>query len=569
MAIFTVISGCSGYDGIGLGLERVIPETRTVCYIEREAFAAANLVSKIKAGLLAEALVHSDITTFRGEQWRGKVDLFHCGYPCQGFSVAGKRAGERDPRFLWPYVFRVVYTMRPRRVLFENVEGHVQVGLSSVLSDLEEIGYDCAFSIVSAEECGAPHRRKRVFILGELADSDGPRFDQWGRPESGALRDEARGPQPERLGDVELADRHGSRERECEGNESDKRGRTGDCGEENVVDSNCVGRRNADSRRETSTQSSNTVENVGDAARIRAGEPPDEVQPKSASGQARHESGSASSVELEHAAGLGRGAWRPEHEAHERGSGTAGTGTRERGSGEAVDDADYRHVGTDEEVRAGRDSAGDASGRDRTNDVANSECAERRAKAETRDERDRDDTRRQETPGGTGERGGDGHARELANTDQFNVDMGRCDAGEIRRDGPEPAGLQDGEPELGHANSQRREEFDAASEPTEAGRPGWPNAGHDRWPAGFGQPQFGWEPPRLVEKAIRSQPGLDRGFDRNSSRMDSDNRIDRLRLVGNGVCPATCALAYVTLSQELYKQRLERENTSNPDNLQS
>ena len=58
---------------------------------------------------------------------------------------------------------------------FENVEGHISLGLSSVISDLEEVGYRCSWGIFSAEECGAPHRRNRVFILALLDATDSVR----------------------------------------------------------------------------------------------------------------------------------------------------------------------------------------------------------------------------------------------------------------------------------------------------------------------------------------------------------------------------------------------------------
>ena len=71
----THLSLCTGYGGIDLGLARVISDLRTVCYVERDAFACSNLVSKIEAGLLDAAPIWTDLKTLEWEQFRGKIDL--------------------------------------------------------------------------------------------------------------------------------------------------------------------------------------------------------------------------------------------------------------------------------------------------------------------------------------------------------------------------------------------------------------------------------------------------------------------------------------------------------------
>jgi len=111
----------------------------------------------------------TDIKTFPCEGFRGKVDILVAGYPCQPFSAAGKRQGENDPRHLWPYIRDSIRVIQPRLCFFENVEGHISLGLSSVISDLEELGYKVSWGIFSASEVGAPHQRKRVFILAHLS----------------------------------------------------------------------------------------------------------------------------------------------------------------------------------------------------------------------------------------------------------------------------------------------------------------------------------------------------------------------------------------------------------------
>jgi site-specific DNA-cytosine methylase len=166
----THVGLCAGYGGIELGLKRVLPTLRTVALCEIEAFAIANLVAKMEAGLMDAAPVWTDLKTFPWESFRDRVDLLTGGYPCQPFSAAGKRAGKDDPRHLWPWIADGIAAMRPKLCLFENVEGHISLGLSDVIEDLAGMGYRTTWGIFSAAECGAPHQRKRVFIMAHCKD---------------------------------------------------------------------------------------------------------------------------------------------------------------------------------------------------------------------------------------------------------------------------------------------------------------------------------------------------------------------------------------------------------------
>ena len=162
----TVIAFCAGYGGIERGLDLAGVEHTVIAYVEIEAFAIANLVNKMEAGQLRPAPIYTDLKTFPAHLFRDRVDLITGGYPCQPFSSAGKRLGEDDPRHLWPFIRRHLAAIRPARCFFENVEGHISLGLSTVISDLEEDGYRSAWGIFSAREVGAPHQRKRVYIMG-------------------------------------------------------------------------------------------------------------------------------------------------------------------------------------------------------------------------------------------------------------------------------------------------------------------------------------------------------------------------------------------------------------------
>jgi len=161
----THIGLCAGYGGIELGLKRVIPNLRSVALCEIEAFAIANLVSKMEAGLMDPAPIWPDLKTFPWAAFRDRVDILTGGYPCQPFSAAGQRRGKEDPRHLWPYIADGIRLLRPKLCFFENVEGHISLGLSDVIEDLAGMGYRTTWGIFSAAEVGAPHQRKRVFIL--------------------------------------------------------------------------------------------------------------------------------------------------------------------------------------------------------------------------------------------------------------------------------------------------------------------------------------------------------------------------------------------------------------------
>lgn len=124
-----------------------------------------------------------DIKTLTGDAVRsriGHVDALVGGPPCQPASVAGKRLGSADDRWLWPDFLRLGRELSPRWILAENPPGIVTLkphGLDWILEELEKAGYQSFPVVVGADDVGAPHRRKRVWIVGRLrlADSDGAR----------------------------------------------------------------------------------------------------------------------------------------------------------------------------------------------------------------------------------------------------------------------------------------------------------------------------------------------------------------------------------------------------------
>ena len=101
------------------------------------------------------------------------VDIVSGGFPCQPFSVAGKRNGENDDRYLWPEMCRVIEELNPTWVIGENVLGIVSLALDKVLADLENIGYTSQPFIIPACGVDAPHRRYRIAILAHSVNGCG------------------------------------------------------------------------------------------------------------------------------------------------------------------------------------------------------------------------------------------------------------------------------------------------------------------------------------------------------------------------------------------------------------
>lgn len=106
-------------------------------------------------------------------------DLITGGFPCQGISIAGRGEGLADPRSgLWHEMLRVINELRPRLLLIENVPRLRTLGADTVLEGLEAAGYACEPLVVGADDIGAPHRRKRVWIPARLADAYGTGWQQ-------------------------------------------------------------------------------------------------------------------------------------------------------------------------------------------------------------------------------------------------------------------------------------------------------------------------------------------------------------------------------------------------------
>jgi len=122
--------------------------------------------------------IYEDITKLNGKSFKN-IDLLTGGFPCQDISIAGKGAGLEGARSgLWTEMHRIISEVRPRFALIENVPMLTIRGGTRVIADLAEIGYDCEWQIIGADDVGAWHRRKRIWIVAYLPDTDKQRLER-------------------------------------------------------------------------------------------------------------------------------------------------------------------------------------------------------------------------------------------------------------------------------------------------------------------------------------------------------------------------------------------------------
>lgn len=145
-----------------------------VCAVEIEPYCRKVLLQRQRDGILPKFPIWDDVRTFDGRPWCGKVDVVCGGFPCQDISCAGKGAGIGGARSgLWSEFARIVREVRPRYVFVENSPMLALRGLGRVLGDLSESGYDAEWIVMGADDCGAPHRRKRMWILANSRRGSG------------------------------------------------------------------------------------------------------------------------------------------------------------------------------------------------------------------------------------------------------------------------------------------------------------------------------------------------------------------------------------------------------------
>ena len=166
----------SGYEGFVLGLKLAGIDVRTVGYVEIDPYCQAIIKARIKDKVLDDAPIYPNISTFNGNDYRGLVDIITGGFPCQPHSVAGHRAGEAAERNLWPDTMRTIRDVGPRFLFLENVpaistppENGRPAYSGTVVGQLSELGYCVEWDVVSAADAGAPHLRKRWWVMAHAS----------------------------------------------------------------------------------------------------------------------------------------------------------------------------------------------------------------------------------------------------------------------------------------------------------------------------------------------------------------------------------------------------------------
>ncbi len=137
---------------------------KTIQFVENNEFCQ-NVISKNFPGIP----LHEDIKNF---EWNESVELLTGGFPCQPFSLAGKRNGTSDDRYLWPDFLRIIKQSKPNWIVAENVVWIVEMALDNILADLENEGYETQTVIIPACAANAPHRRDRFGLLPTVTASD-------------------------------------------------------------------------------------------------------------------------------------------------------------------------------------------------------------------------------------------------------------------------------------------------------------------------------------------------------------------------------------------------------------
>ena len=167
----------SGIGGFRLGLEAHGHECVGFCEIDKYARESYKAIHKTEG----ELELH-DITTVTDAQWRelrGSVDILAGGFPCQAFSIAGKRQGFEDETrgTLFFEIMRAAKQIQPPLLFLENVKGLLNHDKGRtfriILQAMDELGYDAEWQVLNSKDFGVPQNRERVFIIGHLRGSGG------------------------------------------------------------------------------------------------------------------------------------------------------------------------------------------------------------------------------------------------------------------------------------------------------------------------------------------------------------------------------------------------------------
>lgn len=169
----------SGIGGFSLGIKQAIPSAECVGYSEIDKYA-----QQIYQKHFPNHTNYGDITKIDADSLPD-FDLLVGGFPCQAFSIAGKRGGFKDTRgTLFFDLARILQAKKPRLFLFENVKGLLShdggKSFATIIQTLDELGYDCQWQVLNSKNHGVPQNRERVFIIGHIRGESRPEVFPFG-----------------------------------------------------------------------------------------------------------------------------------------------------------------------------------------------------------------------------------------------------------------------------------------------------------------------------------------------------------------------------------------------------
>lgn len=187
------------FSGAGGGLYgSKLLDWSTIGYVEFNEYCQKVIAQRIEDGIFDRAPIFTDVREFvksgAARAYRGFVDVVSGGFPCQPFSVAGKREASNDERDMWPATMDVIKAVEPPVVFLENVPGLLSATVDdesgrpvhyfgAILRDLAKSGYDVKWCVLGAGDVGAPHRRNRLWILAALPHAHSSQRERDSKPE--------------------------------------------------------------------------------------------------------------------------------------------------------------------------------------------------------------------------------------------------------------------------------------------------------------------------------------------------------------------------------------------------
>jgi DNA (cytosine-5)-methyltransferase 1 len=163
---------------------------RTVCAVEWEVYPASVLCARQNDKILPTFPIWDDVQTFDGNPWKGIVDVVSGGFPCQDISVAGGGDGLDGERSgMWREMARIIGEVRPKYVFVENSPMLTTRGLGTVLRDLAQLGFDAEWGVLGADEIGANHKRKRIWIVAYSNSNS----NFWSESKSNGIQNKTKG----------------------------------------------------------------------------------------------------------------------------------------------------------------------------------------------------------------------------------------------------------------------------------------------------------------------------------------------------------------------------------------